>query len=129
MGARLTTYYKKTSPTDQGATELRSQQWTGLHMPLEPQDDSPFLGEVAPGTSQTALETNLFHAPTFPHKVPSTDFLLVRNAKGKLTLRKIDALNVVGQQVNLDFCFKCPPFLFSFFCVLIFLFLKGPLPQ
>ncbi|XP_028074056.1 transcription initiation factor TFIID subunit 1-like isoform X3 [Camellia sinensis] len=38
-------------------------------------------------------------APIFPHKVSSTDYLLVRSAKGKISIRRIDRLDVVGQQV------------------------------
>ena len=40
----------------------------------------------------------MYHAPAFPHKPKPTDFLLVRNAKGKVSLRRIDATFVVGQQ-------------------------------
>ncbi|CAL5413188.1 unnamed protein product [Camellia sinensis] len=40
----------------------------------------------------------MYRAPIFPHKVSSTDYLLVRSAKGKLSIRWIDRLDVVGQQ-------------------------------
>ncbi|KAI3861825.1 hypothetical protein MKX03_008286 [Papaver bracteatum] len=40
----------------------------------------------------------MYRAPVFPHKLPSTDYLLVRSAKGKLSLRRIDRIHVVGQQ-------------------------------
>jgi transcription initiation factor TFIID subunit 1 len=40
----------------------------------------------------------MYRAPVFAHKVATTDFLLVRSAKGKLTLRRIDSIHVVGQQ-------------------------------
>ena len=50
------------------------------------------------GEGQCSLVTNMYHAPAFPHKPKPTDFLLVRNAKGKVSLRRIDATFVVGQQ-------------------------------
>ncbi|KAF9620722.1 hypothetical protein IFM89_014243 [Coptis chinensis] len=58
----------------------------------------PFLGDIRPGFSQSCLETNMYRAPIFPHKLCSTDYLLVRSAKGKLSLRRIDRIDVVGQQ-------------------------------
>ncbi|CAN0356695.1 unnamed protein product, partial [Discosporangium mesarthrocarpum] len=45
---------------------------------LDPQEDSPFLGEMKPGREQPALCNALFRAPLFRHKVPHNDFLLVR---------------------------------------------------
>ena len=100
MGARLCTYYQKSAPDDQTASSLRSANSSLGHViSLNPADKSPFLGDIKPGCSQSSLETNMYRAPLFPHKVPSTDYLLVRSAKGKLSLRRIDRLNVVGQQV------------------------------
>ncbi|KAI3974598.1 hypothetical protein MKX01_029588 [Papaver californicum] len=40
----------------------------------------------------------MYRAPVFHHKLPTTDYLLVRSAKGKLFLRRIDRIHVVGQQ-------------------------------
>eukprot|EP00850_Spirogloea_muscicola_P019470 SM000191S05219 [mRNA] locus=s191:109330:119214:+ [translate_table: standard] len=101
MAARLGTYYRKMTATDNTAASLASQKdqkWIGLPLPLEPTEDSPFLGNIRPGETQSSLETNMFRAPTFQHTVPSTDFLLVRSAGGKLSLRRIDCIHVVGQQ-------------------------------
>jgi hypothetical protein len=67
---------------------------------IEPADKSPFLGDVRSGSHQSCLETNMYRAPTFPHKVASTDYLLVRSPKGMLSLRRIDKLYAVGQQVS-----------------------------
>jgi transcription initiation factor TFIID subunit 1 len=102
MGARLSTYYRKLLPTDATAATLRNERgsWVGVPLPLEPTEDSPFLGEIRPGDTQSSLETNMYRAPVFAHKVATTDFLLVRSAKGKLTLRRIDSIHVVGQQVS-----------------------------
>ena len=101
MGARLCTYYRKTSATDSTAATLRNDRGAsiGIPVPLEPLEDSPFLGDIRPGDTQTCIETNMFRAPAFHHKVQYTDFLLVRSAKGKLSLRRIDRNYVIGQQV------------------------------
>ncbi|CAL1408619.1 unnamed protein product [Linum trigynum] len=99
MGANVCTYYQKASPTDQNGSSLRNRGdcW-GNVVTLDPNDKSPFLGDIKPGCSQSSLETNMYKAPIFPHKVSSTDYLLVRSAKGKLSLRRIDRVAAVGQQ-------------------------------
>ncbi|RDX73130.1 Transcription initiation factor TFIID subunit 1, partial [Mucuna pruriens] len=99
MGARLCTYYQKCSPDDQSGSLLRNTDSSLGHViSLDPADKSPFLGDLKPGCTQSSLETNMYRAPVFPHKVPLTDYLLVRSSKGKLSLRRIDKINVVGQQ-------------------------------
>lgn len=109
MGGRLYTYYRKRSPTDAAAATLRAERgpWVGISLPLEPTEDSPFLGDIRPGETQSSLETNMYRAPVFPHKVATTDFLLVRSPKGKLSLRRIDSVHVVGQQVSLSSSLSC----------------------
>ncbi|KAK8636999.1 hypothetical protein V6N13_064431 [Hibiscus sabdariffa] len=100
MGANLCTYYQKTSSGDQTTSGLlrNGNQTLGNVLLLEPADKSPFIGDIKAGYSQSSLETNMYKAPFFSHKVPSTDFLLVRSAKGKLSIRRIDKIAVVGQQ-------------------------------
>ncbi|XP_058216351.1 transcription initiation factor TFIID subunit 1 isoform X2 [Rhododendron vialii] len=99
MGARLSTYYQKSAPGDQTGTSLRNESSSlGSVLVLDPADKSPFLGDIKAGCSQSCLETNMYRAPIFAHKVSSTDYLLVRSAKGKLSIRRIDRLDVVGQQ-------------------------------
>lgn len=100
MGANLVTYYQKSAPGDQNYGLLRSaNSCLGNILVLEPGERSPFLGEIKAGCSQSSLETNMYKAPIFPHKVQSTDFLLIRSTKGKLSIRRIDKIAVVGQQV------------------------------
>ncbi|KAI3820284.1 hypothetical protein L1987_07828 [Smallanthus sonchifolius] len=100
MGARLCTYYQKSNPSDQTATHLRSgPNNLGNILTLDPADKSPFLGDIKAGSTQSCLETNMYRAPIYQHKVSSTDYLLIRSAKGKLSLRRIDRIYVVGQQV------------------------------
>lgn len=99
MGARLCTYYQKTTPTDQTAASLRNNSdGLGTVLAIDPADKSPFLGDIHSGSHQSCLETNMYRSPVFPHKVAPTDYLLVRSAKGALSLRRIDKLYVVGQQ-------------------------------
>ncbi|XP_010535990.1 PREDICTED: transcription initiation factor TFIID subunit 1 isoform X2 [Tarenaya hassleriana] len=99
MGANLCTYYQKSFSGDQSGQLLRNQSDTlGNIKILEPGEKSPFLGEMRAGCSQSSIETNMYRAPIFPHRVQSTDYLLVRSAKGKLSLRRIDRIAVVGQQ-------------------------------
>ncbi|RLM56364.1 transcription initiation factor TFIID subunit 1-like [Panicum miliaceum] len=99
MGARLCTYYQKTSPADQTATSLRNNgDGLGTVLAIDPADKSSFLGDIRSGSHQSCLETNMYRSPIFPHKVAQTDYLLVRSAKGVLSLRRIDKLYAVGQQ-------------------------------
>ncbi|XP_039844257.1 transcription initiation factor TFIID subunit 1-like isoform X2 [Panicum virgatum] len=99
MGARLCTYYQKTSPADQTATSLRNNgDGLGTVLAIDPADKSPFLGDIRSRSHQSCLETNMYRSPIFPHKVAQTDYLLVRSAKGVLSLRRIDKLYAVGQQ-------------------------------
>ncbi|KMT15497.1 hypothetical protein BVRB_3g058510 isoform A [Beta vulgaris subsp. vulgaris] len=99
MGARLCTYYQKSSSDDQTGEMLRSaNSGLGTILSLDPADKSPFLGDIKPGCSQSCFETNMYRAPIFPHKVASTDYLLVRSAKGKLSIRRINKIHAVGQQ-------------------------------
>lgn len=99
MGARLCTYYQKTSPDDQTATSLQNNSdGLGTVVAIDPADKSPFLGDIHSGSQQSCLETNMYRSPVFPHKVAPTDYLLVRSAKGALSIRRIDKLYAVGQQ-------------------------------
>lgn len=99
MGARICTYYQKTAPDDQTGSLMKNKNNSlGSLFSLDPADKSPFLGDIRAGSSQTSLETNMYRAPIYPHKVSTTDYLLVRSSKGKLSIRRIDRLNVVGQQ-------------------------------
>ncbi|XP_039138858.1 LOW QUALITY PROTEIN: transcription initiation factor TFIID subunit 1-like [Dioscorea cayenensis subsp. rotundata] len=99
MGARLCTYYQKFASGDQTLSSLRNgNHGMGSLLTLDPADKSPFLGDIGPGCSQSCIETNMYRAPVFQHKLSSTDYILVRSAKGTLSLRRIDKSYVVGQQ-------------------------------
>ncbi|CAA7391083.1 unnamed protein product [Spirodela intermedia] len=99
MGARICAYYRKPKHGDQAPSPPRNgNDGLGDVITLDPADESPFLGDISPGSSQLSLETNMYRAPLFLHKSSSTDYLLVRSAKGMLSLRRISKLYVVGQQ-------------------------------
>eukprot|EP01041_Mallomonas_annulata_P005301 gene5301-10601_t len=55
----------------------------GQTIPLDPDEDSPFMGDVPRGTVQPSIYCNMFQAPLFPHAPRSSDFLLVKVAKAK----------------------------------------------
>ncbi len=56
------------------------ERWrVGAIHPLGEDDDSPFLGDLAPGTAQLAVEAGLFRAPACPYAPEISDFLLVRS--------------------------------------------------
>jgi transcription initiation factor TFIID subunit 1 len=98
--ARLCTYHQKSAPDDLSGSLLRNGNSSLGHViVLDPADKSPFLGDKKAGCSQSSLETNMYRAPIFSHKVPSTDYLLVRSTKEKLSIRRIDRIDVVSQQV------------------------------
>ena len=40
---------------------------------------SPFLGSMTPGQCIQAFENHMYRAPIYQHKVPDTDFLIIRS--------------------------------------------------
>lgn len=67
--------------------------------PLQAQEESPFIGQLDPGKHQLAIETGMYRAPGFAYTTPPTDFLLIRNATGAMSLRELTGCFAVGQQV------------------------------
>lgn len=102
MGARLTTFYRKTSPNDTGALRLKEKG----HGPLGPghvvalgvDDDPPFLGKLDPGRHIMSFETNMYRSPLHPYKPPKTLFMLIRSSQGKWMIRAIDSTFLAGQE-------------------------------
>lgn len=66
---------------------------------LQPQEESPFIGQLDPGKHQLAIETGMFRAPGFAYSTPATDFLLIRNVAGAISLRELTGCIAVGQEV------------------------------
>lgn len=66
---------------------------------IQQKKEGPFmLGDVQPGTSQLALECNMYRCVGFPHAVPPSDFLLIRAASGALSVRELTGCIAAGQQ-------------------------------
>lgn len=60
-----------------------SPRWrVGAVQPLGDDDDSPFLGQLAPGGSSLSVESGLYRALAFPYAPPPADFLLLRSPVG-----------------------------------------------
>jgi hypothetical protein len=98
MGSKVRNYF---SQEDEG--QLPPQNFEeGETVVLEPNDASPFLGKIPPGQTIQALESTMFRAPIFRHKVPETDFLLIRrNNSSRFELREIPTLFLAGQTIPL----------------------------
>ncbi|KAJ3408580.1 hypothetical protein HDV05_004941 [Chytridiales sp. JEL 0842] len=98
MGSIIHTYYRKADEKDTFVPSLD----VGIATVLDKVDASPFLnfGDVKAGETLQGLTNNLIRAPIFNHRVPETDFLLVKHTfkqKSKYYLREIPHLFVVGQ--------------------------------
>lgn len=85
----------------------------GQTVVLDPDEPSPFLGQIEDQMRQIALFSNLFRAPLFEHQARATDFLLVRASALKVrnpptgaaagetecfALREIPRVYLCGQQ-------------------------------
>ncbi|KAJ9510494.1 hypothetical protein QJQ45_015959, partial [Haematococcus lacustris] len=121
MSLKLTTWYKKKSDDDTVprdldaaltavASETAAAAAATTVLPdgrvasvqpavaLGPEDDSPFVGPLQPGSAQLAVEGMMFRAPAAAHTPQHTDFLLLRSAAGVLSLRELNGSLLVGQQ-------------------------------
>ena len=61
---------------------------------------SPFLGTLGVGESLQAIENNMYRAPLYEHKVPATDFLVIRT-RNHYFIRQVDAVYTAGQECPL----------------------------
>eukprot|EP01102_Stenamoeba_stenopodia_P010960 TRINITY_DN3347_c0_g1_i2.p1 TRINITY_DN3347_c0_g1~~TRINITY_DN3347_c0_g1_i2.p1 ORF type:complete len:1297 (-),score=390.85 TRINITY_DN3347_c0_g1_i2:240-4130(-) len=94
MGTKIINYYRKRDVQD----IPESTYDEGETVTLEPTDESPFLGDIAPGTTVRSFENNMFRAPTTRHAPQSTDFLLIRSKDGKkLHIRDMPPVFTAGQ--------------------------------
>ncbi|TPP67234.1 Transcription initiation factor TFIID subunit 1 [Fasciola gigantica] len=105
MASRVINYYRPLNPRDRSLSPAP-------HASNEPPDlpygslvyvsgtDSPFLGVIRPGGCLQTLENNMYRAPIYPHTVPGTDFLLIRNRNG-ISIRYIPNIFTVGQEIPL----------------------------
>ncbi|XP_063288812.1 transcription initiation factor TFIID subunit 1 isoform X2 [Pelobates fuscus] len=93
MATKIKNYYKRKPGKDPGAPDCKYGETVYCHT-------SPFLGSLHPGQLLQAFENNLFRSPIYLHKVPDTDFLIIRTRQGYY-IRDLVDIFVVGQQCPL----------------------------
>jgi len=71
MCSKVKNYYKRRAGKDQGPQIYKYGETAYAHT-------SPFLGILTPGQSIQAVENNMYRAPIYEHKIPETDFLVIR---------------------------------------------------
>lgn len=71
MCSKIKNYYKRKASKDEGPTNYRYGEVSYAH-------SSPFLGVLPPGKSIQVVENNMYRAPIYKHKIPETDFLVIR---------------------------------------------------
>ncbi|KAM9781689.1 transcription initiation factor TFIID subunit 1 isoform 2-T2 [Syngnathus typhle] len=89
MATKIKNYYKRKPGKDPGAPDCKYGETVYCHT-------SPFLGSLHPGQLLQAFENNLFRSPIYLHKMPETDFLVIRTRHGYY-IREIVDIMVVGQ--------------------------------
>ncbi|EZA60385.1 Transcription initiation factor TFIID subunit [Ooceraea biroi] len=93
MCSKVKNYYKRRAGKDQGPQTYKYGETAYAHT-------SPFLGILTPGQSIQAIENNMYRAPIYEHKIPDTDFLVIRTRQ-QYYVREMDALFVAGQECPL----------------------------
>ncbi|NXF75861.1 TAF1 factor, partial [Sclerurus mexicanus] len=93
MATKIKNYYKRKPGKDPGAPDCKYGETVYCHT-------SPFLGSLHPGQLLQAFENNLFRAPIYLHKMPETDFLIIRTRQGYY-IRELVDIFVVGQECPL----------------------------
>uniref|UniRef100_A0A8C2E681 Transcription initiation factor TFIID subunit n=1 Tax=Cyprinus carpio TaxID=7962 RepID=A0A8C2E681_CYPCA len=93
MATKIKNYYKRKPGKDPGAPDCKYGETVYCHT-------SPFLGSLHPGQLLQAFENNLFRAPIYLHKMPETDFLIIRTRQGYFIRELVDII-VVGQECPL----------------------------
>ncbi|XP_052448605.1 transcription initiation factor TFIID subunit 1 isoform X1 [Carassius gibelio] len=93
MATKIKNNYKRKPGKDTGAPDCKYGETVYCHT-------SPFLGSLHPGQLLQAFENNLFRAPIYLHKMPETDFLIIRTRQGYF-IRELVDIFVVGQECPL----------------------------
>ena len=93
MALKIRNYYKRRPGKETNTPEFRYGDLAYAHT-------SPFLGNLTPGQCLQTFENNMFRAPVFEHKVPFTDFLIIRN-RMHYYVREVETVFAVGQQCPL----------------------------
>ena len=93
MCSKVKNYYKRKPGNDSGAKKHRYGEIVNAHT-------SPFLGQMVPGQTIQTFENNLYRAPIYEHKVPQTDFIIIRT-RNEYSIRISEGLFTVGQECPL----------------------------
>lgn len=89
MCSKVKNYYKRKAGKDSGPPPYKYGEVAYAHT-------SPFLGILHPGQSIQAVENNMYRAPIYEHKIPETDFLIIRTRQ-QYFIREVDSLFAAGQ--------------------------------
>lgn len=90
MATKVKNYYKRKPDKDSHHSRFRFGD-------IVFSQTSPFLGSILPGKSLQAFENNMFRSPVYEHKMPNTDFLIIRTRQGYF-IRHLPHIFTVGQQ-------------------------------
>ena len=93
MCSKIKNYYKRKPENDKGPKEFKYGEKTFAHT-------SPFLGTMTPGQTIQAIENNMYRCPIYEHKLPATDFIVIRT-RTEFSIRECNAFFVSGQQCPL----------------------------
>ena len=94
MCSKIKNYYKRKPDNDKGPKEYKYGELTYAHT-------SPFLGTMTPGQTIQSIENNMYRCPIYEHKLPSTDFIVIRT-RTEFSIRECNAFFVSGQQSPLS---------------------------
>ncbi|XP_041357029.1 transcription initiation factor TFIID subunit 1-like isoform X3 [Gigantopelta aegis] len=89
MATKIKNYYKRKPGKDSNPPQYEYGELAYAHT-------SPFLGALRPGCCQQAFENNMFRSPIFQHRVPDTDFLIIRTRQ-HLYIREVKDIFCIGQ--------------------------------
>ncbi|KAJ1525331.1 hypothetical protein ONE63_010152 [Megalurothrips usitatus] len=93
MCTKIKNYYKRKVGKDTGPPPTRYGEVAYAHT-------SPFLGILSPGHSIQVVENNMYRAPIYEHKIPESDFVVIRTRQSYY-IREADGLFTVGQECPL----------------------------
>nr|XP_022324480.1 transcription initiation factor TFIID subunit 1-like isoform X2 [Crassostrea virginica] len=93
MATKIKNYYKRKPGKDSQPPAYKYGELSYAHT-------SPFLGTLFPGNAIQAFENNMFRAPIYEHKVPDTDFVIIRNRQNYF-IREVNTIYTVGQECPL----------------------------
>jgi transcription initiation factor TFIID subunit 1 len=94
MCSKLKNYYKRDADKPKAPTGFKYGETVPVPHP------SPFLGILNPGQHLTVVENNMYRAPIYEHKIPCSDFLVIRT-RNNYYVREADALFTAGQECPL----------------------------